>query len=123
MRPLPAASITIGVDRFAQGILHVCQHVLIQVAQEREVENPLSMGMAYVFNLTISTVSVTHISSGWDSYNVAVTSERKKLGARRKGILTIRGWLEASRAHGGEGIVGPLLHISLLRWAFQGLSS
>jgi hypothetical protein len=47
----------------------------------------------------------------------------KKLGARRKGVLTIRGRLNACRAHGGEGIVGPLLHKSLLRWAFQGLSS
>ena len=60
MRPLPAASITIGVDRFAQGILHVCQHVLIQIAQERE-EKILLDGDGLVFNLTMSTVSVAYI--------------------------------------------------------------
>jgi hypothetical protein len=44
----------------------------------------------------------------------------KKLGARRKGVLTIRGRLDACRAHGGEGMLGPLPHLSLLRLAFQG---
>jgi hypothetical protein len=40
---------------------------------------------------------------------------QKKLGARRQGVLTVRGGFSACRAHGGEGIVGPLPHISLLR--------
>jgi hypothetical protein len=48
------------MDLFAKGILHVCQHLLIHVAQEHEEKIPLD-GDSVVFTLTKSTVPVTHV--------------------------------------------------------------
>ena len=54
-RYLPAAVITTTVNLLVQEILQVCEHILIEVAQEREQKISLN-GNSLVFIVTMSAI-------------------------------------------------------------------